>query len=138
MGALSRVKEYNFEIYAVYIDKKCFQQFSLKIGAVGLHNWMTKTLLEGMPISEAKITIDGRSGRDNMRRTVTYLRRGLNDAGRGINIKFEESHRATMVQLADLVAGSINRSFQSQKTDCRRYLRVIKHKIVKIEQVKTQ
>lgn len=44
----------------------------------------------------------------------------------------QDSRRDNLIQLADVIAGSINRSFQTDKTDSEDYLRIIKKKIVEL------
>lgn len=130
------VAKYDFQIYATYIDKGAFRQITPIIDGEKLYNWTLKELLELVPLENAKITIDGRSSKENMQRTRAYLRREIN-AGKTkkIDIKFEDSVKTDLLQLADLVAGSINRALQSDKTDSKIYLRVIKDKVIEIKQI---
>ncbi len=89
-----------------------------------------------IPINEAKIEIDGRSSKQNMKRTTTYLRREINsDNSKRIEIKFEDSTKDNLIQLTDLIAGSINRSLNSDKTDSNTYIKIIKKKIAKIKRI---
>ena len=38
-----------------------------------------------------------------------------------------------LIQLADIIVGSINRSFQADKTDSEDYIRIIRKKIVELK-----
>ncbi|MBO7560859.1 DUF3800 domain-containing protein [Candidatus Saccharibacteria bacterium] len=131
---LRLVTEYDFEIYAVYIEKESF--FNKKvITNEKLYNWTIKELLLTMPLNEPKIKIDGRSSKRNMQKTATYLRQeALRYNLRKLQIGFEDSSKNNLIQLADLIAGSINRSLTS-KTDSKEYIEIIKEKIVSIKKI---
>ena len=132
---LKIVSNYDFQIYAVYVDKSSFHQAASIIDKEKLYNWALKELLSMMPIGEAKIEIDGRSSKQNMRRTATYLRREINrDGAKKLKIKFEDSVNDNLIQLADLIAGSINRSM-TDKTDAKIYISIIKGKISSIRKI---
>lgn len=133
---LHRLCKYDFQIYATYIDKSMFRQITPVIDGEKLYNWTIKELLELIPLDNVKITIDGRSSKENMQKTKSYLRRELNgDKKKNINIKFEGSVATDLLQLADLIAGSVNRALQSDKTDSQVYLSIVKSKIVEIKQI---
>lgn len=136
---LKRVNQYDFRVYAVYIDKVDFRKITPGMvpffDKERLYNWMIKELLQEMPIKTAKITIDGRSSKQNMRNTKTYLRREISGDGVKVDIKFEDSTRADLLQLADIIAGSVNRSLQTNKTDTKKYISMLGSKIAKIRKI---
>lgn len=133
---LKIIVTYDFKIYAVYVNKMDFKQTAVVIDKEKLYNWTIKELLLMMPIKGAKIEIDGRSSRQNMRKTATYLRREINaDKSKKVQIKFEDSVDDNLIQLADLIAGSINRSINADKTDSKVYFNIIKSKICKIKKI---
>lgn len=132
---LKMISNYDFQIYAVYIKKSSFKRAAWLIDKEKLYNWAIKELLSSMPLGEAKIEIDGRSSKQNMRRTAAYLRREIKCRGKKIEIKFEDSVHDNLIQLADLIAGSINRSMNLDKTDSKTYIGIIKNKIVQIKKI---
>ncbi len=133
---LKIVRNYDFRIYAVYINKADFRSIAQVVDVQKLYNWTIKELLASIPIDEAKIEIDGRSSRQNMRKTAAYLRHQLNrDNSKKIEIKFEDSVHDNLIQLADLIAGSINRSMNMDKTDHKTYINIVKKKIVEIRRI---
>ena len=135
INLLKIVSDYDFQIYAAYVDKSSFRQTSQIIDKEKLYNWTIKELLSMMPIKEVKIEIDGRSSKQNMRKTAAYLRRELNRNGeKKLKIKFEDSVDDNLIQLADLIAGSINRSM-TDKTDSKTYINIIKSKISDIRRI---
>ena len=44
------------------------------------------------------------------------------------NLRFRDSSRDVLIQLADIIAGSINRKYQKDKADCEKYWDIIKCK----------
>ena len=132
---LKIVSDYDFQIYAVYIDKKLFRKNAPVLDKEKLYDWAIKELLFMMPLREAKIEIDGRSGKQYMRRMATYLRREVNrDGSKKLEIKFEDSVDDNLIQLADLIAGSINRSM-TNKTDSKVYIDILRSKISVIKHI---
>lgn len=132
---LKIVVDYDFRIYAAYVDKSSFHKTAPIIDKEKLYNWTIKELLSMIPIKEAKIEIDGRSSKQNMRKTATYLRREINNDGtKKLEIKFEDSVNDNLIQLTDLIAGSINRSM-TNKTDSRIYIDIIKNKISNVRRI---
>ena len=96
-----------------------------------------KELLETLPLKDARIRIDGRSSKEYMQKTSSYLRKELNKRSHKLlNVRFEDSSRNDLIQLADVIAGSINRSLQKDKTDSREYLAIIKPRVINITKIK--
>lgn len=91
--------------------------------------------LKDLPLESAKVTIDGRSSKQNMKNTKTYLRREIGNNDEKIEIKFDDSAKTSLLQLADIIAGSINRSLQIDKTDSGNYINIFKKKIIKIRKI---
>ena len=133
---LKLVANYDFQIYATYVDKSSFQYTSSIIDKEKLYNWTIKELLSLIPLTNAKIEIDGRSSKQNMYHTATYLRREINkDKTKKLVIKFEDSVDDNLIQLADIIAGSINRYISANKTDYTAYIDIIKHKITQLKRI---
>lgn len=88
-----------------------------------------------IPLENTKIKIDGRSGRQNMLKTITYLRHAVGINKDGAEIKFEDSCKNNLLQMADLIAGAINRSLNRDKTDANVYIKIIKDKIKIIKDI---
>ena len=137
---LRRVSQYDFKVYAVYIRKKDFHEITATMipffDREKLYNWTIKELLREIPLENAKITIDGRSSKQYRKDTATYLRREISAKGsKRLEFKFEDSVTTDLLQLADLIAGSINRSLQPNKTDSKEYISIFKSKITKIRKI---
>ncbi len=76
-------------------------------------------------ILEARIKIDGSGDRTFRKSFLSYLRRELNNDEKKVmkNCKMEDSKGNVLIQLADIVAGSINRSY-SEKPDAQDYKKI--------------
>ncbi len=133
---LNIVSTYNFQIYAVYIDKTNYKQMPPVFDKEKLYNWTVKELLKIIPLNNAYIKIDGRSTKEHQRRISSYLRHEINVSERKIKeIRPEDSIKDNLIQLADIIAGSINRSMQPEKTDSKKYFSTIKKKVVLIKRL---
>lgn len=132
---LEIVNRYPFEIYAVYINKADYPNVFKFSDDEKLYNWTTKELLAIMPLNEAKVKADGKYGRKYKQRVQTYIRQELNtpELKRIEDFDIMDSVRDNLIQLADIIVGSINRSLQSDKTDADDYIRIIKKKIVELK-----
>lgn len=133
---LRKLNKYDFQIYATYVDKSAFQYTSPFIDKEKLYNWTIKELLSIIPLTDAKIEIDGRSSEQNMHHTATYLRREINnDKSKKLIIKFEDSVNDNLIQLADIIAGSIHRYLNADKTDYTTYMHIIEQKIIQLRRI---
>lgn len=131
--------QYDFQIYATYVNKCSFRYTSPVVDKEKLYNWTIKELLSIIPLTDAKIEIDGRSSKQNMYYTASYLRREINgNKSKKLVIKFEDSVDDNLIQLADIVAGSIHRYINADKTDYEVYFNIIKHKIVQLKRIDTR
>lgn len=131
---LELANKYDFEVYAVYVDKKRFPNACQLADREKLYNWTAKELLKIMPLDEAYVKIDGRSSREHRLRVASYIRKEINVEVHKIKeIKTQDSVKDNLIQLADMIVGSINRSFQPEKTDAQVYIRIIKNKIVELK-----
>ena len=132
---LEIVNRYHFDIYAVYINKADYPNVFKFSDDEKLYNWTTKELLAIMPLDEAKVKADGKYGRKYKQRVQTYIRQELNTPySRKIeDFDVMDSVRDNLIQLADIIVGSINRSFQIDKTDSDEYINIIRKKIIELK-----
>lgn len=132
---LEIVNKYPFEIYAVYINKANYPNVFKFSDDEKLYNWTTKELLSIMPLDGAKVKADGKYGRKYKQHVKTYIRQELNTPEQKKIEDFDimDSVRDNLIQLADIVVGSINRSFQTDKTDSDEYIRIIRKKIIELK-----
>lgn len=134
---LETVAQYDFQIYAIYINKADYPNlFKFFIDSEKLYNWATKELLAIMPLDEARVKIDGKYGKQHKLHVKTYIRHELNKEKRRVaNFDVQDSKKDNLIQLADLIAGSINRSFHTEKTDAKDYIYVIRKKLIRLKKL---
>jgi len=85
-------------------------------------------------LRDAVIIIDGSGSRNFRMQLQRYLKRKVNQgSGRLIKkIKLQDSVRNNLLQLADIVAGSIARSL-GNKGDAKLYRQVIRHREIYVQ-----
>jgi len=134
---LQTVCQYDFKVYSVYVDKSSYERMLPVFDREKLYNWTVKELLHIIPMNEAFVKIDGRSSKEHKLRIMSYLRHEINTTKQHKikKIKTEDSVKDNLIQLADLIAGSINRAMQPNKTDSREYLAILENKIVAIQRL---
>jgi hypothetical protein len=132
---LEAVKDFDFKIRYLVIDKRKIKSDELKNNKNSFYSYAIKMLLSNSngSIFDAKIRIDGSGDRIFRRNFSTYLRKNLNSKEKKIvkNLKLVDSKENTLIQLADMVAGSEFRYFEHKniKTDFDTYRNIIKKKI---------
>jgi hypothetical protein len=81
-------------------------------------------------ILEGRIRLDGHEDRAYKKAATTYFRQQANPRGGVIkDMKFVNSKNDSLIQLADMTAGSILRTTQDNKTDRQEYFEVIKRRV---------
>lgn len=130
---LRAVVEYKFRIRSIVIDKALIYSYELKEDKNSFYSYAIKSLLKynNNSILNASIKIDGSGDRVFRRNFLAYLRRNLNSKQSKIvkNCKLAESKSNVLIQLADMIAGSVRRSYEIDKTDHRLYKSIIKKRI---------
>lgn len=127
---LRLVSQFDFEVYAMIVNKAQFTETPKN-----LYNDSISELLRLIPLKNASIKVDGGTGTDHSKRAVTYIRkRVMSDVGRIAEIKFADSKENVLVQLADLVAGSLFRSTQANKLDSQDYVSILRKHLVDVRQ----
>lgn len=129
---LSRVNPYKFRIRSIVIDKTLIESPQLQGDRNSFYSFAIKTVLKynDGSILDAKVRIDGGGDRIFRKSFLSYLRRQLNSNEKKImkDCKLIDSKTNVLIQLADMVAGSIRRSYDS-KSDSEKYKHIIKKHI---------
>lgn len=81
-------------------------------------------------LKDATVIIDGSGSREFKRQLQTYLRKKTGGAIK--KVKMQSSHSNNLIQLADMVAGSVHRSF-SKKGDKDVYRPIIKPRELRVQ-----
>ena len=129
---LEKVKQFDFRIRSLVVNKAIIRSDELRNNKDKFYAYFIKEVLKhsGGKILDAKIKIDGSGDRVFRRNFLSYLRRELNGGGQNIlkHCKIEDSQSNVLIQLADMIAGTINRSY-SEKSDAKEYKAIIAKRI---------
>jgi hypothetical protein len=130
---LRSINKFDFKIRSLVINKKLIKSNKLKSDKNSFYSYAIKTLLQnsGGSILNAKIRIDGSGDRVFRRSFLTYLRKQLNTKQKKImkNCKLVDSKNNGLIQMVDMIVGSIKRSYYQSKTDSNIYKKIIEKHI---------
>lgn len=118
---LKRVNKFNFKVRCLIVDKSLIRSPELRSNKNSFYSYAIKTALSynDGSILDAKVRIDGSGDRVFKRSFLTYLRRQLNSEQRKVmkNCQLINSKSNVLIQMADMIAGSIRRSYDKTKND---------------------
>lgn len=130
---LNRVTDFDFKVRAIVFDKSVLYSEELKNNRNSFYSYAIKSVLKNSAgsVMNARVKIDGSGDRVFRKTFTTYLRRELNSHEKTIvkNCRLVDSKSNVLVQLADMVAGSIHRFYQPDKSDSTIYKTIIKKHI---------
>lgn len=130
---LNIVNKCDFRIRVLIVDKKFIRSDELKNSKDSFYSYFIKTLLKhnNDTIINASIKIDGSGDRTFRRSFLTYLRLQLNCKQRKTmkQCRLVNSKNNVLIQLADMLAGAIRRSYDVTKSDHLLYKEIIKKHI---------
>ena len=129
---LHQIKNCRFRIRAIVFDKEKIYSPYLRSNKESFYRFALRQVLEhnNETIKQAKIRLDGRGEKVFRKQLVTYLRKHLNSETKQImkNLRFRDSRKDVLIQMADMIAGSIRRYFDHNTNDWDIYRKIIKHK----------
>ena len=133
---LERVRGSNFKIRVIVMQKSRVYGKELRNSKESFYNYAIKMVIKyhGGTIQNAKLRIDGHGDRKFKRALSSYLRKELNihsDVEKKVfqNLRFVDSKKNVLIQLADMVTGAIHRSYYKDKTDHKLYIKIIRKRI---------
>ena len=130
---LQTVNKFSFRIRALVVDKKIIRSDELKNSKDSFYSYMIKTLLKynNATIFNASIKIDGGGDRIFRKSFIAYLRKQLNSRQTKIikQCRLVNSKNNVLIQMADMIAGSIRRNRDIKKNDHAVYRNIIKKHI---------
>lgn len=135
-GFLEAVRREDFFVRAVIMQKGKIYSAHLQQDHKSFYNYAIQTVLSNSngTIREASIKIDGSGDRTYKRAAIAYLRREVNRrSGGGVVRKagFVDSKTDQLIQLADMVAGAIRCSVDSDRPDAGDYRGLLTPRLVR-------
>lgn len=133
LNLINIVKDYNFSAHIMILDKNTVDPKDIPTDKTSLYYRIIKDLLLKIEVSNPIITIDGRAGKQYAKEIKTYLRKNLRENGvHGSRIYLVDSRKNPLIQLTDIIVGSVARSYKKDKTDSQIYVNALKNKIINI------
>lgn len=129
---LRTINPFQFRIRNLVIDKTKIKSDKLKYDKNSFYSYAIKTVLRySYSIVNARIKIDGSGDRVFRRSFLGYLRQQLNSKQRKVveNCKLVDSNENVLIQMADMVSGSVRRSYDHDKSDSVVYKNIVKKHI---------
>lgn len=129
---LRSVIPFKFRIRSLVFDKSIIKSEELKQNRNSFYSYAIKTVLKhNNSINNAKVKIDGSGDRVFRKSFLGYLRKHLNSEHKRIikNCKLVDSRENVLIQMADMIVGSIRRSYDKSKSDNIIYRNIIKKHI---------
>ncbi len=133
---LNAVQPYSFFYYGIVINKSKLYGEGFK-NKESFYKYACRLVFENAKekLHDATVIID-RSGNNDFRNQLSsYLKRHMNDDGHRLikKIKMQDSESNNLLQLADYVAGVINRSVQQQKNKADGFRKIIAHREIFVQ-----
>lgn len=130
---LESVKNCKFRIRAIVLQKEKIYSKVLRSSKDKFYNYVIKSALDNNQnsIRNAKIRLDGLGEKSFKQNLIAYLRRNQNQGSKTVmkNLKFRDSRKDVLIQLADMVAGAIRRSYDLTKSDHKIYKKILKKRV---------
>lgn len=137
-GFFEAVRPFQFSVRALVVDKARIYSEGLREDKGRFYSYFVKMLLkhDGGALQGARVKIDGSGDREFKQELAGYLRRE-SEVGKLESVKFAESHRDNLIQLADMAAGAIFRSYRTDdRKDAGRWRAMLASKIENIWEFK--
>lgn len=130
---LQAIMKYLFRIRAIVVDKNKVISPELQNVHDSFYNYFIKLVLQNNSgtLQNARVRLDGHGDKLFRRNIATYLRQNLNNKNNTImdSIQLVDSKTNMLIQMADMIAGAIRRSYASASDKDTKYKRIIKKKI---------
>ncbi len=125
-----RVRDQAFEVRAIVVHKPTIYSPHLREHKDRFYNYFLKTLVNAYAstMEAAAVRIDGSGDRVFKRELNAYLRREL-PQGSIRSVRFSDSRRDRLVQLADMCVGAIARSYRTDRANPTRWRKMLRERI---------
>mgnify|MGYP000848902275 FL=1 len=115
---LKTIAPFEFKVRSIVVDKTLIRSNELKSTKESFYSYFIKNLLQYNKdsIKNARIKIDGSGDRVFRKSFEAYLRQQLNTSTKQVfvDLKMVDSKNNVMVQMADMIAGTVKRSQERQ------------------------
>jgi hypothetical protein len=135
---LSQVAKFQFRVRAIVMRKSAIYSQELRTSKETFYQYSIRMVLQHSfgTIRDARLKMDGHEDREFRRQLVSYLRKQLTRDEQGVpilsDLKIVDSQNNVLIQLADMVAGTIRRFAEQEKPDASEYRALIAHRIENI------
>ena len=130
-GFFESVQSFQFTVRAIVVDKGRVYSPHLRTAKEDFYRFFVRQMInnDGRALVGARVKIDGSGSREFRQELASYLRQN-GRAGAIRDLKFVDSANNALIQLADMAAGAIARSYnQGVRTDAHRWRRQLNGKI---------
>jgi hypothetical protein len=109
----NKLSKCDFESKVIVIEKNKIRDNELKYNPRKFYNFALKVLLKNIEFEKSVIKIDGRGDRGFRKVILSFIRTEIPE--RKIkDVKFIDSEKDNLVQMADMITGCIARTYNSQ------------------------
>lgn len=116
------IKDHAFQARFVVVEKRLIRSVALRTVKESFYKFFVRMMMQydGGRLLDAKVVIDGSGDRGFKKQFKTYLRAHLDkDCCRSFDLK--DSRRDPLLQLADMCAGAVARSYRTDRADSSRW-----------------
>ena len=133
---ITRISDHDFSAYAMVLDKRKIPVTPDIISSKSLYYYVMKELLIKLDLENPYIIIDGISGKRYMQDVRTYLRKNLKTTNYDkFDLKFADSRKNSLIQIADIIAGSVARLYRKDRADSNKFYNLLESKIVDVFEI---
>jgi hypothetical protein len=124
------VAPFGFCVRAIVVKKEIVYSPHLRTNKEAFYSFFVRSMLhfDNGLLQAAKVIIDGSGDRQFKRELASYFRRQL-PRGQVEEIAFHKSEADRLIQLADMCAGAIARSYRMDREDAHRWRGILAPKI---------
>jgi hypothetical protein len=111
-----------FRVRAIVVQKDVIRSDHLRSDKESFYEFFVKQMLrhDGGRLSDAKVIIDGSGDREFRQKLSTAVRKKVRE-GAVRDCRFSDSRTDPLIQLADMCAGAVHRSFRTDRRDAHRW-----------------
>lgn len=120
---------FDFLVRALVVEKQAIYKPKLRSDTDTFYNYFVKMLMQhdNNILLNASVKIDGSGDKEFKHALTSYLRKQVGE-NKIKKFKFVDSKSDNLIQLADMVAGAIARSYNENRKDGNRWLDMLKKK----------